>query len=146
MGEAAGTTSKDQLQLEWEYLVGGIERSNWTEEARAAGIWAIETVRDEMGMRWPRAWLEPGTPPPELGACWYSLAALGGTIDLALALHRIRELPGARVIRDAIRTTARPDAVMSPRLQMRMACLALACSMNAGIEKTLPEADRPALG
>jgi hypothetical protein len=144
MGQAADVTSKDQLQLDWEHLIGGIERSNWTEEARTAGIWAIETVRSEMGMRWPRAWLEPGTPPPELGACWYSLAALGGTIDLALALHRIRGLPGARVIRDAIRTTARPDAVMSPRLQMRMACLALACSMDAGIETTLPKADRPA--
>ncbi len=144
MGDVAGTTNKDQLQLEWEYLIGGIERSSWSTTARAAGAWAIETICNELGPRWPRAWLEPGAPPPEVGACWYSLAALGGTVDLALALHKIREMPGARTIRDAIRATSRPDAMMSPRLQLRMACLALACSMDVGVETRLPKADRPA--
>jgi hypothetical protein len=144
VGEVTGTTNKDQLQLEWEYLIGGIERSSWSTAARAAGAWAIETICNELGPRWPRAWLEPGAPPPEVGACWYSLAALGGTVDLALALHKIREMPGARTIRDAIRATSRPDAMMSPRMQLRMACLALACSMDVGVETRLPKADRPA--
>jgi hypothetical protein len=144
VSEAGGVTNDDQPQLDWEYLLNGIERSSWSAEARAAGVWAIETLRKELGGRWPRAWREPGAPPPELAACWYMLAALGGTVDLALALHKIREIPGARALRNAIRATARPDAMMSPRLQMRMACLALACSMDVGIETRLPGADRPA--
>jgi hypothetical protein len=130
-------------RLDWEYLRARMEVCPWSPAARAAGLWAIDALHADLGPRWPRAWQQANSAPPELAACSYSLAAFIGTLDLALALYRIRELPGARVLRDTIRGTARYDALMSPRLQMRMASVALAAATDVTIEPTMPGAAAP---
>ncbi|MGH2903237.1 MAG: hypothetical protein ACRDK7_06605 [Solirubrobacteraceae bacterium] len=65
-------------------------------------------------------------------------------MDLALTLWKIREIPGARALRDAIRGTARSDALMSPRLQMRIAVVALGLGLRVEVEPMMPGASAPA--
>ena len=74
--------------------------------------------------------------PAELAACWHNLAGFIGTLDMALALRRIRKIPGSRALRDAIRGTGRYDTLMSPCLQMRIASLALEARIDVTIEPT----------
>jgi hypothetical protein len=130
--------------ITWSVLRERIGDCPWSPAARTAGLWAIDVLQEELGPRWPRAWLGAANTPPELARSGHLLAAYIGTVELALALRRIRAVRGARAIRDTIRSTARYDAFMSPRLQMRIATVALAASIDVGIETTAPGAQAPA--
>jgi len=132
------------VAIDWDVLHGRMDSCPWSPAARAAGLWAIEVLREELGPRWPRAWRAPENTPPELARSAHLLSAYVATLELALALRRIRAVPGARAIRDTIRSTARYDALMSPRLQMRVATVALAGSIEVEIEPTMPDAQTPA--
>ncbi len=116
----------------------------WSGEAREAGLWSIDVLRRELGPSWPKAWREPGCAPPELAACWSSLAGYAYTLDLALGFWLLRDLPGMRSIRDTVKGTARADALASPRLQLRMACLAMSAGLDVELEPRLPGAETPA--
>jgi hypothetical protein len=131
-------------KIDWEFLRNRMEECPWSPPARAAGLWAIDVLREELGPLWPRAWRRSESAPPELLASGHSLAAYIGTLDLALALRRIRDMPGARALRDAIAGTVRYDALMSPRLQMRIASVALGAAVGVGIEPLMPDAEAPA--
>jgi hypothetical protein len=133
-----------EAAIDWDVLHERMDSCPWSPAARTAGLWAIDVLREELGPRWPRAWRAPENTPPELARSARLLAAYVGTVELALALRRIRAVPGARTIRDTIRSTARYDALMSPRLQMRIATVALAGSIEVGIEPTMPDAQTPA--
>lgn len=133
-----------EVAIGWDVLHERMDSCPWSPAARAVGLWAIHVLREELGPRWPRAWRTPESTPPELVRSARLLAAYVGTVELALALRRIRDVPGARAIRDTIRSTARYDALMSPRLQMRIATVALATSIDVGIEPTMQDAQTPA--
>lgn len=133
-----------QRNHEWGLLRDNMASCPWSAEAKAAGLWAIDALQETLGPRWPRAWRTPNDLPPVLARSWYHLAAFAGTLDLAVTLWKIREIPGARSLRDAIRGTRRPDALMSPRLQMRIAVVALGIGMQVEIETLMPDASAPA--
>lgn len=131
-------------KIDWEFLRNRMEECPWSPQALAAGLWAMDVLEEEFGPRWPRAWRRSNSAPPELLAAGHSLAAYMGTLDLALALRRIRDISGARALRDAIEGTVRYDALMSPRLQMRIASVALGEAIEVGIEPLMPDAETPA--
>lgn len=131
-------------KLDWDYLRDRMEGCPWSTEALEAGLWAIETLRIELGPRWPRGWQQADGTPPELALSSSHLAAFIGTLELAVVLHKVHDLPGARALRDTIRSTRRYDALMSPRLQMRIATVALSAGLDVAIEPRLATTAAPA--
>jgi hypothetical protein len=140
----SSTSSAPELRIDWDWLRERMLDCPWSAEAREAGLWSIDVLRRELGPTWPEAWREPGCAPPELEACWYSLSGYAYTLDLALGFSLLRDLPGMRSMRNTVKGTARADALASPRLQLRMACLAMSEGLSVGLEPRLPGAETPA--
>lgn len=130
--------------IDWAWLRDRMIACPWSSEARDAGIWAIDALQEALGPRWPQAWQRPGCAPPELAACWYSLAGYAATLDMALAFSTLDAVSGIRALRDAVRGTARADALASPRLQLRVASLALLSGQEVRLEAMLPGGETPA--
>lgn len=130
--------------MDWDWLRERMLDCPWSAEAREAGLWSIDILRRELGPAWPKAWREPGCAPPELAACWCSLSGYAYTLDLALGFSLLCDLPGMRSLRGTVKGTARADALASPRLQLRMACLARSEGLEVEIEPRLPGAETPA--
>lgn len=116
----------------------------WSPEARDAGVWAIDVLQAALGPKWPKAWRAPGAAPPELAKCWFLLSAYAYTLDLALGFDLLRDQPGVAGLRSVVRQTSRGDALASPRLQLRLASLALSEGYRVGLEPRLPDGDSPA--
>jgi hypothetical protein len=111
--------------IDWDWLREKMLACPWSREACRAGLWAIDVLQAELGPKWPRAWRKAESAPPELEKCWYLLAAYIYTLDLAVGFALLRNRPGIRSIKSAIKQTSRDDALASPRLQIRVACLVL---------------------
>jgi hypothetical protein len=127
--------------MDWDWLRQKMLDCPWSPEACEAGLWSLDVLQRELGPAWPKAWQEPGCAPPELAACWYSLSGFAYTLDLALGSALLRNMPGMRSMRTTVSRTARADALASPRLQLRMACLALAQDLDVELEPRLPGAE-----
>lgn len=137
-------TSYPELRIGWDWLRERMLDCPWSAEAREAGLWSIDVLRRELGPAWPKAWREPGCAPPELAMCWCSLSGYAYTLDLALGFSLLRDLPGMRSMRNTVKGTARADALASPRIQLRMACLAMSEGLSVELEPRLPGAETPA--
>lgn len=127
--------------FDWDWLAEQMRGCPWSPEAREAGVWAIETLEEQLGPGWPRAWRDPGQPPPEIAGCCWSLFGFASTLSLALALAELEAVAGMAALRKMIRTNSRPDLSASPRLQLRVASLARAGGFEVGLEPLLPDAE-----
>ena len=123
--------------IDWDWIHDQMSNCPWSEPAREAGIWAIETLREQLGPRWPKAWAAPGTAPAGLVFAGSMLSGLASTLGLALALSELRSIDGIAPLRAAIRQTARADALASPRLQLRVAAVAVSLKMEVKLEPLL---------
>jgi hypothetical protein len=130
-----------QPDIDWDWIYSQMSDCPWSGPARDAGLWAIDTLRKELGPRWPKAWAEPGAAPPELVFSGSMLSGLASTLGLALAFFELRSLDGIAPLRAAVRQTARADALASPRLQLRVASMAASLGLRVELEPRLPDAE-----
>jgi hypothetical protein len=131
-------------EIEWDWLREKMLACPWSQEARDAGVWAIDVLQAELGPKWPKAWRGPGSAPPEVAQCWFLLSAYAYTLDLALGFALLRDQPGIASLRSVVKQTSRDDALASPRLQLRLASLALSEGYTVGLEPRLPDGESPA--
>jgi hypothetical protein len=131
-------------EIDWDWLREKMLGCPWSPEARDAGVWALDLLRAELGPRWPKAWRGPGSAPPEVAQCWFLLSAFAYTLDLALGFAILRDRPGIAGLRSVVKQTSRDDALASPRLQLRLAALALSIGYGVDLEPHLPDGESPA--
>lgn len=124
--------------LSWELLAEQVAATAWSTEAREAGLWALERLREEFGPRWPPAWDDPGSIPAEIGSCFWALAGLSGTIGLALAFERLRGAGGLEHLRKSIKRGTDQGRFASLRLQVRYAALARSIGLDVALEPLIP--------
>ncbi len=137
-------TAGAPLEIDWDWLRERMVACPWSPQARDAGVWAIDVLQAELGPKWPKAWRGNGAAPPEIAQCWCLLSAYAYTLDLALGFAILRDQPGIAGPRSVVRQTSRDDALASPRLQLRLASLALCEGYSVGLEPCLPEGESPA--
>lgn len=139
MGELASRALEEQI--DWDRIRERLAACGWSTETREAGKWAIDVLESELGPGWPEAWRGPGCAPPEIAASWWSLAGLMGTLDLALCLSSLASRPGLASVKKTIKRNSRADLLVSPRLQLKIACLAQAAGFEVELEPLLPGAE-----
>lgn len=123
---------RPSTDLSWPFLRERVAGSAWSEQARAAGLWALDVLETTFGSS--LAWRDPASAPPEIASCFSHLAGLIGMLDLALGLHELRDAPGIAAVREAIRRSARVDQLSSPRIQLKLAALACFAGINTRLE------------
>ncbi|MBS1888793.1 MAG: hypothetical protein JSU06_16540 [Actinobacteria bacterium] len=138
------TPATSPPEIEWDWLRERMLATSWSEQARDAGVWALDVLEETLGPPWPKAWRGAGKPPPEIARCWFLFSAYLYTLDLALGFAVLRDRPGIAGLRSTIRRTSRDDALASPRLQLRLAGLALAKGYTVTLEPRLEDGKRPA--
>jgi hypothetical protein len=131
-------------EIDWDWLRERMLACPWSAQARDAGIWALDVLQAELGPRWPKAWHGPEAAPPEIVKCWFLLSAYAYTLDLALGFALLRDRPGIAGLRSVIKQTARDDALASPRLQLRLASLALSEGYIVDLEPRFADGKSPA--
>lgn len=126
-------------EMDWEVVRRGLEATSRSADATAAGLWAVDVLEATFG--WPRAWRN-GQAPPEIATCYWHLVGFISTLELALTVHELQEVPGFAAVRDVIRGSGRPDQLASPRIQLKLAAVARAAGIEVRLEP--PGRDAPA--
>lgn len=122
--------------VSWDGLSARMSESARSDEGRAAGIWAIDVLRDQLGHHWmERAALAEGRAPSDLLLSMVHAVAFGELLDLALRLHLLRNVEGMGVVRRDLKNDLREQRRLHTRVLLNVAALALQHGHGVAMEK-----------
>lgn len=122
----------------WDGLRARMSESVRSDEGRAAGVWAIDVLRDQLGSQWmERVALAEGRAPNDLLLSVMHAVAFGELLGLALRLHLLRDVEGMGVVRRDLKRDLREQRRLHTRVILDIAALALQNGHGVAMEKRL---------
>ena len=122
--------------VSWDGLRSRMSESVRSAEGQAAGIWAIDVLRDRLGHDWvERVAVAEGRAPSDLLLSMVHAVAFGELLDLALRLHLLRNVEGMAVVRRDLKNDLREQRRLHTRVVLNVAALALQRGHDVAMEK-----------
>ena len=126
----------------WADVHSQLEGSRFPDDWKAAGVWAVDVLEDELGHTWPADVAAAyGKPLLKVFLAVHFFPKLAELLEFALQLRLLSSSPGYASVRKSLCRDLRPEVVAGAFVQLGLASLELRRSGSVSLERR-PEGSR----